>query len=71
MYDDKAALNDDLDRLQTAIDQLRAGYVGTEAARIRYYAAVVSRQAEQARLPRQTSFRWNLDENRKERAAAK
>ena len=69
--DDVKQLSADLDDLQRAIDQLRAGYVGTDAARVRYYAAIVSRQAETAELPRRTSCRWDLHENRAERKAAK
>lgn len=60
-------LSEDLDLLQQAIDQLRAGYVGTQAAKVRHYAALVSRSAENARLPRHTDCTWDLSENAKER----
>jgi len=66
--DPKSLLECDLDRLQQAIDQLRAGYVGTSAAKIRYFAALVSRGVEQCDLERRTSCTWDLTENQKERA---
>lgn len=63
----QSILNSDLDNLQAAINELRNGTVGDNAAKVRYYAALVSRSAENAKLPRNTSCQWDLAENAKER----
>ena len=64
-------LHSDLDNLQNAIDQVRNGIIKRDAAKIRFYAAHVSRSMELAGLPRETKCTWDLQANKKEREAAK
>ena len=57
----KTLLEKDIARLENAIQQLKDGYIGTDAAKLRYIAAMVSRSAINANLPRKTRVKWDID----------
>lgn len=59
----------DIAALRRGLDQIEAGVVGTEAAQIRYLAALVSRAAVRSGLPRETSCRWDVTDAGSEAAA--
>lgn len=62
-------LTQDLENLKQAIAEIEQGKIGSHAAKIRYYAALVSRSAINSGLPRVTSCKWDLHEHEKELGA--
>ena len=59
-------LSKSIAKLEAAIAELKHGRIGCNAARIRYFAAQVSKDATAANLVRTTRCTWDLDAARKE-----
>lgn len=54
----------DIARLRQGIDDIEAGRVTHNAAKLRYLAALVSRYAVINELPRHTDCRWDITDAR-------